>query len=317
MGQAPATNRICLRTVPRNFPGRSGTREDAVHLCSPETAAASALTGKITDPREIGCIEPRQEIRQDETPKVLATSATDEPETDPFTPPPPLPRKLVPDLIKGPNIQSLPESQPLLDSLQAKVLLKVGDNVSTDEIMPAGARVLPFRSNIPPISEFVYIDVDPTYVGRATDHDGDHAILGGVNYGQGSSREHAAIAPQYLGLRLVVAESFARIHWQNLVNFGILPLTVEDASDHIATNDSLLIESPAEQLRSGQDVIVINKTRSTTIAGDPYVSGNSNEMISELYSEVGQTDGSFPRGLDHDRATSGLGVGPLPSRSND
>lgn len=172
MGQAPATNRINLRTVPRNFPGRSGTREDAVHLCSPETAAASALAGRITSPcdtdRPYPSIPQIQDARFQDTQSPIV-------DTDQFTPPPKFSSEIAPELIKGPNIQSLPRSQPLADSLEMTVLLSVADNISTDEIMPAGARVLPFRSNIARIAEFVFIDVDPTYVGRAKEHAGGHA----------------------------------------------------------------------------------------------------------------------------------------------
>ncbi|MEZ6127210.1 MAG: aconitate hydratase [Planctomycetaceae bacterium] len=268
MGQAPATNRISLRTVPRNFPGRSGTREDAVHLCSPETAAASALSGRITDPRDID--RPCPGIQEPQSPVI---------DTAQFTPPAPLPRDSVPELVRGPNIRSLPESQPLPENLEVKVLLSVGDNVSTDEILPAGARVLPFRSNVPRIADFVFGDVDPSYVARAKDHDGHHAIVGGLNYGQGSSREHAAIAPRYLGLRVVIADSFARIHWQNLINFGILPLTVASARDQISPNDHLVIEATADQLRSGDDVSITNSTRSTTITGHHTLSQRQQDVL--------------------------------------
>ncbi|WP_146519014.1 aconitate hydratase [Stieleria varia] len=268
MGQAPATGRISLRTVPRNFPGRSGTREDAVHLCSPETAAASALAGKIVDPRDTE--QPYPQIREPRSPIV---------DTQPFSAPPSSARGCQPPLIKGPNVVSLPESQPLADRLDLKVLLTVGDNVSTDEIMPAGARVLPFRSNVPRIADFVYADVDSTYVERAKKYDGGHAIIGGANYGQGSSREHAAIAPQYLGLRSVIATSFARIHWQNLINFGILPLTIENPSEQISQGDQLLIEHPAQQIRSGREVIIANTTRSINIVARHTMSLRQQEVL--------------------------------------
>jgi aconitate hydratase len=213
MGQAPATGRRSLRTVPRNFPGRSGTREDSVYLCSPETAAASALTGRITDPRflsiphpELG--PPRREAVNDE---LLVA---------------PLPAEAAREveLVKGPNIASLPEMDPLPDALSLPVLLKLPDDVSTDEILPAGARVLPFRSNVPRIADFAFEAIDEDYPRRAREAKDGHAIVAGRNYGQGSSREHAALAPRTLGLRVVIAASFARIHWQNLVNFGVLPL---------------------------------------------------------------------------------------------
>ena len=220
MGQAPASGRNSLRTTPRNFPGRSGTREDSVFLCSPETATASALKGVITDPRTLDMDYPQ--VRDSDNP-VLDTRNLEAPL--------PLAEARNIKLVKGPNIASLPESEPLPDALELPVLLKVGDDISTDEIMPAGARVLPYRSNIPKIAEFVYEQIDEGYVKRAKKQ-GIHAIVGGDNYGQGSSREHAALAPYFLGLRAVLAKDYARIHWQNLVNFGILPLTFAKAGDY-------------------------------------------------------------------------------------
>jgi aconitate hydratase len=248
MGQAPASGRNSLRTVPRNFPGRSGTKEDSVFLCSPETATASALMGRITDPRDLGIpcpkVEPpAQQIMDREM--LVAPLPPDEAERI--------------QLRKGPNIASLPDLEPIPDDLVLPVLLKVGDDLSTDEISPAGGRALPFRSNIPRISDFAFDVVDETYVGRAKEvRDGaGHAVVGGENYGQGSSREHAALAPRYLGLRLVVAKSFARIHWQNLVNFGILPLTFDDPSDHdrIERDDVLQISGVREALQQGDRIM--------------------------------------------------------------
>lgn len=227
MGQAPASGRNSLRTTPRNFPGRSGTREDAVFLCSPETAAASALTGRITDPRQLAAdwAIPVPDIRMP-TPRCrdehnmlapVQTAAAAAVANDPVP--------------RGPNIVALPAFDGLPATLELPILLRVGDDISTDEIMPAGSRVLPFRSNIPAISAFCFDVVDEHYPRRARDT-GDHAIVGSRNYGQGSSREHAALAPRYLGLRAVVAVSFARIHWQNLVNFGVLPLSFAEPADH-------------------------------------------------------------------------------------
>jgi aconitate hydratase len=244
MGQAPATGRPSLRTTPRNFAGRSGTKEDAVYLVSPETAAASALTGVITDPRDLG--EQGIEPPSFEYPDDYRINE------QMLVPPLPPAAALEEELVKGPNIKSLPDFEPLPDALEVPILLKVGDNISTDEIMPAGQKVLPFRSNIPAIADFVYYQVDESYVTRARE-EGDHAIVGGGNYGQGSSREHAAIAPRYLGLRLVIARSFARIHWQNLANFGILALTFSDAADldTIEQGDVVRIEGLHGVLRSG------------------------------------------------------------------
>ena len=231
MGQAPAVGRNSLRTMPRNFPGRSGTDEDSVWLCSPETAAAAALTGKITDPRDLDMDYP--EVRLPEkfsaNPKMLV-------------PPLELEKAREVELVKGSNISTLPDFEPLPDDIDLEILLKVGDNVSTDEIMPAGSRVLPYRSNIPKIAEFVYIQVDDTYSTRAAEHDGGHAIVGGENYGQGSSREHAVIAPRYLGLRVVVAKSLARIHWQNLANFGVLALEFTNEADYEAMSQGDVLE---------------------------------------------------------------------------
>ncbi len=200
MGQAPATGRKSLRTVPRNFPGRSGTKEDSVFLCSPETATASALTGRITDPRrlDMDCPRPGRPRKQRMHRDMLIA---------------PVPAKDAGKvrLVKGPNIVSLPEFEPLPDALDLEVLLKTGDDVSTDEILPAGSRILPFRSNVERLGDFAFEGVDPDYPSRAR-KTGPHAVVGGRNYGQGSSREHAALVPRHLGLQLVVAVSYARIH---------------------------------------------------------------------------------------------------------
>ncbi|MES1940743.1 aconitate hydratase [Salinisphaera sp. T5B8] len=246
MGQAPAYKRNSLRTTPRNFPGRSGTKEDSVFLCSPETATASALMGKITDPRTLDFEYPK--VKNPDDPVVNDTMLEE-----------PLPieeaRKV--ELVKGPNIKSLPDFDGIPDEFELPVLLKVGDDISTDEIMRAGAEVLPFRSNIPAIAEFVYDVVDEDYPDRAKDT-GDHAIIGGSNYGQGSSREHAAIAPRYLGLRVVIAKDYARIHWQNLVNFGVLPLTFADGGDldNLKQGTKLKISGLHGALASGDSVEV-------------------------------------------------------------
>jgi aconitate hydratase len=254
MGQAPATKKISLRTVPRNFPGRSGTREDQVCLVSPETAAASALRGVITDPRDLGIPYPRQ--REPDHP-ILNTEAL-------LAPPPAEGARQV-ILEKGPNIATIPELGELGSEFSGPVLLKVGDNLSTDEILPAGARVLPFRSNIPEISKYAFEVVDSTYHERAlqTREAGGHVVVGGRNYGQGSSREHAALAPRYLGLRVVVAKSFARIHLQNLVNFGVLPLIFmeEDGYEKIEPGDELRFSNLHEQLKNGASVRLRNESR--------------------------------------------------------
>ncbi|MFW5942634.1 MAG: aconitate hydratase [Chloroflexota bacterium] len=250
MGQAPATDQISLRTVPRNFPGRSGTPEDKVYLVSPETAAASALTGRITDPRTLDMPYPRFQ----EPDEIILNEEMLVPPAD---------QHEHVELVKGPNIKSLPRFDPLPDELAGPVLIKVGDDISTDEIMPAGARVLPYRSNIPEISKFVYRPVDENYYDKAMEYQEEgHLIVGGENYGQGSSREHAALAPRYLGLRAVLAKSFARIHWQNLINFGILPLTFVDPDDWdaIVEDDVLRLPDVRRAIRTGEELEVINET---------------------------------------------------------
>ena len=260
MGQAPATGKISLRTVPRNFPGRSGTKNDQVYLCSPETCAASALTGVLTDPRTLDV--PYPGFREPDVIEVNTTMLV-----------PPEEEGGRVELEKGPNIQPLPNLDPLPNRLEVPVLLKVGDDISTDEIMPAGTRVLPFRSNIPEISKFVYEQVDPTYYERALRcRESGSLIVGGKNYGQGSSREHAALAPRYLGVRVILAKSFARIHFQNLANFGILPLTFPNPEDYdkICLEDVLIIDNLREALAEGNQIRIRNKTN-----GQSYEVGHS------------------------------------------
>ncbi len=250
MGQAPATGKASLRTFPRNFPGRSGTKDDRVYLCSPETATAAALTGVITDPRDLGIAYPAYEPPAGDG--YINTAMLEEPPVDGTNVP----------LLKGPNIISLPTFDPFPDELAGPVLLKLGDDVSTDEIMPAGARVLPYRSNIPAMAEFAFDAVDDTYPERAREA-GDHLIVAGSNYGQGSSREHAAIVPRFLGLRVVLAKSFARIHRQNLLNFAVLTLTFVDPDDYarIEAGDTLAIHGGITALRQAATVDVVNETR--------------------------------------------------------
>lgn len=254
MGQAPAVNRPSLRTVPRNFPGRSGTKEDAVYLCSPETAAASALTGVITDPRTLSkergveCPVIRDEVL------VLDTQS--------LFPPSKEGKRVA--LDKGSNIKPLPRFPLLPASLEGPVLIKVGDNISTDEIMPAGAKVLPFRSNIPAISQFVFAQIDESYPKRVEPFkESGHFIVAGENYGQGSSREHAVIAPRYLGVRAVLALGFARIHRSNLANFGIVPLIFQTREDYnkILPEDKLRLPKIKEELERGGEISVENITR--------------------------------------------------------
>ncbi|WP_018934034.1 aconitate hydratase [Gracilibacillus lacisalsi] len=229
MGQAPATGRNSLRTTPRNFPGRSGTREDSVFLCSPETAAASALTGKITDPRTLDMRYPKVQ-----EPKKFTTEGMLEA---------PLENNADVELEKGPNITTIPDFEPIKNNFDLPILLKMSDNISTDEILAGGSRVLPYRSNIQKISTFAFEIVDDDYYDNAMEKrdNGGHALVAGVNYGQGSSREHAALAPRYLGLKVVLVKDFARIHLQNLINFGILPLTFVNETDYdYLTQDDIL-----------------------------------------------------------------------------
>jgi aconitate hydratase len=230
-----------------------------VYLCSPETAEASALTGVITDPRTLNMAYPKVKLPAH---RIINREMLVAPLTEAEA------RKV--ELVKGPNIASLPELDPLPDQLELPILLKVGDDISTDEIMPAGARVLPYRSNIPKISEFVYEIVDPTYTQRALNikTQGGHAILGGENYGQGSSREHAALAPRYLGLRLVIAKSFARIHRKNLINYGILPLVFDDPSayDRLESGDVIVISDLRKQITEKERVEVQVPKKDLTFA---------------------------------------------------
>lgn len=239
MGQVPPTGANSLRTMPRNFPGRSGAKDDRVYLCSPETAAASALSGHIVDPRDLG-----------EAPEVRFPERFSwRPEW--FLKPPDDPSSV--EILRGPNIQPLPLFPPLEEDLEGEILLKLGDNVSTDHIMPAGNRVLPFRSNIPAISRFVFDIVEEDFAKRAQSKGGG-IIVGGDNYGQGSSREHAALAPRYLGIRAKIAKGFARIHKANLINYGIVPLEFVRPDDYneIRQGERLLLPGIRRAISEGK-----------------------------------------------------------------
>jgi aconitate hydratase len=255
MGQAPAIGRNSLRTVPRNFPGRSGTDEDSVWLCSPETAAAAALTGEITDPRDLPSL-----LGADYPALALPSRAGDE--QTPLEAPLPESDALQVELVKAPSIGTLPDLDPMPARLRARVAIKVGDNISTDEILPAGARVLPFRSDVARLAGFTFSQVDEDYVRRVREA-GTHVIVAGENYGQGSSREHAVIAPRYLGLRLVIAKSYARIHWQNLANFGVLAAEFADPADYdrVEAGDELSVDGLTDAFSSGTELTVRNRSK--------------------------------------------------------
>jgi aconitate hydratase len=240
MGQAPATGAVSVRTFTRNFPGRSGTKGDQVYLATPETAVAAAVFGEIADPRRLGTC-PR--INQ---PRYYLVNGR-------HVVPPPPPEESV-EVVRGPNIVPFPQLSPLPDTWRGKIWLKAGDNVSTDDILPAGSQILPLRSNLPAISQFAFSRLDPNFVKRVQQQaevvwDEEHliregAVVGGENYGQGSSREHAALAPRFLGVRVKLVKSFARIHQANLINFGILPLTFETPEDYKALQEDQVVELP-------------------------------------------------------------------------
>lgn len=270
MGQAPPTNGISLRTHNRNFYGRSGTLSAHVYLVSPETAAVSALTGYLTDPRDFG--------KQVETVAMPAAFLINDnnvvmPPEDPTTV----------DVVRGPNIKPFPLNHSLDSTITGQVLIKLEDNITTDHIMPSNAKLLPFRSNIPYLSSFCLVPCDESFPRRATEKGGG-MIVAGYNYGQGSSREHAALAPLQLGVTAVLALGFARIHMANLINNGILPLVFKDEADYatIQPDDELVIESVPEQVRaavSGNPVSVLNKTQQRTIQMQLDISARQRDML--------------------------------------
>ena len=249
MGFSPNSGGVSLRTFNRNFHGRSGTKDGRVYLVSPETAAASALTGFITDPTTLPPIAPVELPRQfciDDSAVLMPLAP--EKATDA-------------QVLRGPNIKEFPQSKPFADSLQAQVVLKVGDDITTDHIMPAGAKILPYRSNIPHLSKFCFEVCDPSFPERAKAA-GDGIILGGYNYGQGSSREHAALVPMYLGIRCVIAKSFARIHAANLINAGILPLTFQNPGDYDALAEGCALQ--LSDIRGGMEAGCVQVTDLST-----------------------------------------------------
>ncbi len=266
MGQAPGTNHVSLRSFNRNFEGRSGTPSAQVYLCSPEVCTASAIKGVVTDPRKMGkpirVVMPRSFLVKD---NMLVK--------------PPKDAKGV-KVEMGPNIKPVPIKESLPGSIAGEVLLKTGDNITTDHIMPAGPKVLPLRSNIPAISEFVFGFVDPEFSKRAKEKNGGF-IVGGENYGQGSSREHAALAPMYLGVKAVITKSFARIHLANLINFGIIPFTFANPADYdrIDQGDSLEFPDVKKHIAAGSAVIMRNSTKNVDIPVTYNLTGRQKQII--------------------------------------
>jgi aconitate hydratase len=269
VGQAPATGAVSVRTFTRNFPGRSGTRDDQVYLATPETAVAAAIFGEIADPRRLG------NYPRINRPRYFLVNGRH------LIPPPPASESV--EVVRGPNIVPFPQLSPLPDTWRGKVWLKAGDNVTTDDILPAGSQILPLRSNLPAISRYAFSRLDPNFVDRIQEQAAlvweedkvlkEGAVVGGENYGQGSSREHAALAPRYLGVRVKLVQGFARIHLANLVNFGILPLTFENPDDYYALQEDQVVELPEvrERLLRGDQRLPL------------YVLGPGNQKEQEIW----------------------------------
>ena len=268
MGQSPNSGGVSLRTFNRNFEGRSGTADGKIYLVSPETAAVSAIAGVLTDPRTLGemvSIDLPEEFLINDN-MVLAPAPVEEMDKV--------------EILRGPNIKPFPQSEPLADTIAAKALLKVGDNITTDHIMPAGSKILPFRSNIPYLSQFCFGVCDKEFPARCKE-EGKGIVVGGSNYGQGSSREHAALVPLYLGVKAVIAKSFARIHAANLINAGIVPLTFEKDADYdgIDQMDELHLPEIRKAIAEGGEIVVENLTKGTKFPVRCELSKRQREML--------------------------------------
>jgi len=268
MGQAPNSGGVSLRTFNRNFEGRSGTADAQVYLVSPEVAATAAITGVFTDPRDLGIMPaitlPDRFLIDDNMIELPVPEA----EMDSV------------EIEYGPNIKPFPSSEPLPESICAKAVLKVGDNITTDHIMPAGAKILPYRSNIPHLSKFCFAQCDENFAENCKKA-GKGIIIGGANYGQGSSREHAALVPLYLGIKAVITKSFARIHCANLVNAGIIPFTFANPADYdkISTGDALELAGIRDAMQAGSAVMLKNATTGESYALDYDLSARQREII--------------------------------------
>ncbi|MGD8238414.1 MAG: aconitate hydratase [Armatimonadota bacterium] len=266
MGQAPPTGGGSVRSFNRNFPGRSGTKGDEVYLASPEVCAATALRGEITDPRTLG--EPIRVAIPDElvVDDGMVIPPSDEPEKV--------------EIVRGPNIKPLPLNQEMPESISGELLLKLGDNVSTDDILPAGSKILPLRSNIPAISEYTFSRVDETFFARASEAAAGF-VIGADNYGQGSSREHAALGPMYLGVKAVIAKSFARIHRANLVNVGILALTFADPADYDSLQQGDMLELPhvRQDIEAEPHLRVLNVTQGTELRAEHGLTERQRQVV--------------------------------------
>jgi aconitate hydratase len=267
MGQAPPSGAISIRTMNRNFPGRSGTPDDKVYLASPYIGAACALKGVIADPRTLGPKPPHIPMPK----QFLIDDSL-------ILPPSSKPEEVV--IERGPNIKPLPIRGPLEDLMGGSVILKVGDNITTDHILPAGVKVLAFRSNIPAISEYLFERVDPDFVKRAKELHGGF-VVGGENYGQGSSREHAALAPMYLGIKAILTKSYARIHRSNLINFGILPLIFEDPDEfhRIQQGDQLRITHLRSKFEEGSPFKIENVTQGRVFEASHALNPREGEIL--------------------------------------